>query len=91
MIYPKLINLELNGYSANSTTSLRLAIFMGFFVSICAFAYMRFIFIRTLINGDEVRVFPTLIIILLFLGGIQLISHRIMGEYIGNITKESVN
>lgn len=91
MSYPKLINLALNGFVANTTAPLRLATIMGFLISICAFVYMIFIFIRTLIYGDQVRGFPTLIIIILFLGGVQLISLGIIGEYIGNITKESKN
>lgn len=91
MSYPKLINLALNGYISNTTLPLRLATFLGFFVSLCAFAYMIFIFIRTIIYGDEVRGFPTLIIIILFLGGVQLISLGIIGEYIAKITHESKN
>lgn len=91
MDYPKLIKLAVNGYISNTTFPLRLATFIGFFVSLCAFAYMIFIFVRTLLYGDEVRGFPTLIIIILFLGGIQLISLGIIGEYIAKISHESKN
>lgn len=91
MSYPKLIKLALNGFVANTTAPLRFATLMGFIVSLCAFAYMIFIFIRTLIYGDEVRGFPTLIIIILFLGGVQLISLGIIGEYIAQITHETKN
>ena len=64
---------------------------MGFIVSFWAFAYMIFVFIRTLIYGDEVRGFPTLIIIILFLGGVQLIPLGIIGEYIAQIMNETKN
>lgn len=91
MSYPKLIKLALNGFIANTTAPLRLATLLGFIVSFGAFAYMILIFIRTLIYGEEVRGFPTLIIIILFLGGVQLISLGIIGEYIAQITHETKN
>lgn len=91
MSYPKLIKLALNGFITNTTAPLRLATLLGFIVSLCAFAYMIFIFVRTLIYGEEVRGFPTLIIIILFLGGVQLISLGIIGEYIAQITHETKN
>ena len=91
MTYSKLIKLALNGFTSNTTLPLRFATLMGFIVSLCAFAYMIFIFIRTLLYGEDVRGFPTIIIIILFLGGVQLLSLGIIGEYIAKINNESKN
>lgn len=91
MDYSKLMKLAINGYISNTTFPLRLATFIGFLVSLSGFFYMIFILIRTLLYGDEVRGFPTIIIIILFIGGVQLISLGIIGEYIAQITHESKN
>ena len=61
----------------------------GFIVSIAAFVYMLFIIIKTLIFGDPVQGFPTIVTLILFLGGVQLISIGILGEYIARIFNES--
>ena len=50
---------------------------------------MCYIFIKTLLHGDPVQGFPTLITVILFLGGIQLISIGIIGEYLGRIFHET--
>ena len=50
---------------------------------------MLFILVKTLLYGDPVQGFPTLIIIILFLGGIQLLSIGIIGEYIARIFNET--
>lgn len=85
----KLFELAVDGLTSFSVLPLRISSIMGIIVSLFAFGYMIFIFFRTLIYGDLVRGFPTLIIIILFLGGIQLISIGIIGEYISRIYTES--
>lgn len=85
----KLFELAVDGLTSFSVLPLRISSIMGIIVSLFAFGYMIFIFFRTLIYGDIVRGFPTLIIIILFLGGIQLISIGIIGEYISRIYTES--
>ena len=64
---------------------------MGFVVSVCAFLYMIYVFCKALIYGDPVQGYPTLVILVLFLGGIQLLSLGIIGEYIGRIYNETKN
>jgi glycosyltransferase involved in cell wall biosynthesis len=64
---------------------------VGFIISMCAFLYMIYVFIKALIYGDPVQGYPTLVILILFLGGIQLLSLGIIGEYIGRIYNETKN
>ena len=52
---------------------------------------MCFVLVKTLIYGDPVQGYPTLIIVILFLGGIQLVSLGIIGEYLGRIFYETKN
>ena len=60
-------------------------------MSLFAFLYMIYVFIKALIWGDPVQGYPTLVILILFMGGIQLISLGIIGEYIGRIYNETKN
>ena len=87
--YFKLIKLALDGLLTSSIKPLQFATKFGVFVSISAFLYLIYIFIKSLIWGDPVKGFPTLIIVILLLGGIQLLSIGILGEYIGRIFHES--
>ena len=84
-----LFKLAINGITSYTTVPLRLSTIFGFIISVIGFVYMLFILVRTLIYGDVVQGFPTLIIIILFLGGIQLLSIGIIGEYVGRIFKET--
>jgi glycosyltransferase involved in cell wall biosynthesis len=56
-----------------------------------AFIYMMVVFVKKLIWGNPVQGYPSLLVIILFLGGIQLLSLGIIGEYIGRIYSESKN
>ena len=64
---------------------------LGIIVSLVAFIYMCFIMFKTLIWGEVVQGFPTLMVVILFLGGIQLLSLGVIGEYIGRIFNETKN
>lgn len=86
-----LFALAVEGITSFSIAPLRLATIVGILVSIAAFVYMIFIFIKTLIYGDPVQGFPTIMIVMLFLGGVQLCCLGIMGEYIGRIFNETKN
>lgn len=89
--FGQLFNLAIDGITAFTTSPLRLSAYFGFIISFFAFAYMIFVIIKTIIYGEEVKGFPTLIIIILFIGGLQLISIGIIGEYIGRIFNETKN
>ena len=86
-----LTKLAVEGITSYTTSPLRISTIFGFLVSMAAFIYMLYILIRTMLYGDPVQGFPTLVILILFLGGIQLLSIGIIGEYIGRIFNESKN
>ena len=87
----KLFNLAVDGITSFSTAPLRLATIMGLVVSVGTFMYMCYFLLKTLIVGEEVQGFPTLIVTMLFLGGVQLLSLGIIGEYLGRIFNETKN
>lgn len=86
-----LLELAIEGITSFTTFPLRISTYIGFIVSLFSFIYMVYFGIKTLIVGDTAQGFPTLIIVILFLGGIQLISLGIMGEYLGRIFNETKN
>lgn len=86
-----LFNLAIEGITSFTTAPLRMATFLGFLVSIIAFLYLCFIVIKTIFIGESVQGYPTLMVVMLFLGGVQLISLGIIGEYVGRIFNETKN
>lgn len=89
--YRQLFSFALDGITSFTNVPLRISTVIGFLVSLFAFLYMVYVFIKALIWGDPVQGFPTLVILILFLGGIQLLSIGIIGEYIGRIYNETKN
>ena len=89
--FGKLFNLAIEGITSFTTAPLRISTLLVFAVSIFALLYMIYILAKTLIWGEPVQGFPTLMIGILFLGGVQLISLGIIGEYIGKIFNETKN
>ena len=87
--YGKLFGLAINGITSFSTVPLRISTCIGLVISIYAFCHLAYFLIKTMIFGDDVQGFPTLVILILFLGGVQLLSLGIIGEYIGRIYNES--
>ena len=87
--YYKLLNLALTGITSFTTTPLRFASIFGIIVSLLAFLYLVYIVIKTLLYGDPVQGYPTLMVTILFLGGIQLIALGIIGEYLSHIFNET--
>ena len=87
--YFKLMDLAIEGITSFTTFPLRVSSFLGMGVSFLAFIYMIIIIIKTLVYGERVQGYPSLMVVLLFLGGVQLISIGIIGEYIGRIFNET--
>ena len=91
MNYKTLINLAIEGILSYTTVPLRIATVIGVLTSLFASIYMLVVFIKTLLYGDPVQGYPTMMIVILFLGGIQLLALGILGEYIGRIFTETKN
>lgn len=89
--YFSLINLAIEGITSFSTFPLRLSSFLGIIVAAVGFIYIVFLVLKTLIFGEPVRGYPTLLSIIVFLGGIQLLSLGVIGEYLGRIFDEVKN
>lgn len=89
--YIKLLNLAIEGITSYTTSPLKIATVMGLIVSLCAFIYMLFVLIKAIAVGDPVAGYPTIMVVMLFLGGVQLLSLGIIGEYIGRIFNETKN
>lgn len=87
--YPKLVNLAIDGITSSTILPLRISSFLGIFVSICALLYMMFLFFRTLIFNDSIPGYPSMMSVILFLGGVQLICLGVIGEYLGKIFIET--
>lgn len=86
-----LFNLAIEGITSFTTTPLRFATITGFVIALFTFIYALYFLTKTLLIGDPVPGFTTLIVVVLFLGGIQLIAIGVLGEYIGRIFNESKN
>ena len=89
--YFSLFNLAIEGITSFTIAPLRLSTMIGVIVSLIAFIYMCVIIAKTLIWGEDVQGFPTLMVVILFLGGVQLLSLGIIGEYLGRIFHETKN
>ena len=89
MNFLKLFGLAVDGITSFSVAPLRLASVLGLVISTVAFLYLLFVIIKTLLFGDPVAGYPSMISIILFMGGIQLIVLGIIGEYVGRIFYEA--
>ncbi|WP_100486869.1 glycosyltransferase family 2 protein [Sporolactobacillus pectinivorans] len=87
--YASLINLAIEGITSFTVAPLRISSIVGSFVSFFAFIYMTFIIIRTILFGNDVSGYASLMTVILFLGGLQLLSIGIIGEYLGRIFNET--
>lgn len=85
----KLWNLALEGITSFSTFPLRMWTYIGLFVAALSFVYGGWMIVDKLIWGNPVPGYPSLLVSILFLGGIQLIGIGVLGEYIGRIYTES--
>lgn len=87
--YWKLWNFALEGITSFSFAPLQFATYFGLIVSFTAFIYGLYIIAKTLIFGNPVPGYPSIMVVMLFLGGVQLLTLGIIGEYIGRIYNES--
>lgn len=89
--YPKLINFAIDGFTSFTTAPLRISSIMGFIISAVAFIYIIVVIVQTLAFGAQTAGYPSLMAVVLFLGGVQLLSLGVIGEYIGRIFNETKN
>ncbi len=87
--YWKLWTLAVDGITSASTVPLRVWSYLGAFVALGALAFAGFIIVRTLVTGIEVPGYASLMVAILFLGGLQLLSLGVLGEYVGRILTET--
>ncbi len=87
--FGKLIGLALDGITSFTWAPLRFATLMGMLVAVGALAMGSMIVVKTLLYGDPVPGYPSLMCVVLFLGGMQLLAIGIQGEYLGRLFVES--
>jgi glycosyltransferase involved in cell wall biosynthesis len=87
--YWKLWTLAIDGITSASTVPLRIWSYLGAFVALGALAFAGFIVVRTLTTGIDVPGYASLMVAVLFLGGLQLLSLGVLGEYVGRILTET--
>lgn len=84
-----LLGLAIEGVTSYTTAPLRVSAVIGFIVSFAAFIYMGWVLVKAILYGDPQAGFPSLMSVMLFLGGVQLLSLGILGEYVGRIFNET--
>ncbi|WP_431635837.1 glycosyltransferase family 2 protein [Dyella sp. KULCS107] len=87
--YWRLSQLAVEGITSFSTAPLRLATWVGLGAAAFAFVYGLWVMAKALLWGDPVRGYPTLMVVILFLGGVQLLALGVIGEYLGRNYAES--
>ena len=87
--YWKLWNFAIDGITAFSVRPLKIWSYVGLLVSSIAIVYAIFLILRTLIFGIDVPGYASLMVVTLLLGGIQLITLGIIGEYLGRVFEEA--
>ncbi len=89
--YAKLVELALDGITSFTVAPLRMATFFGILISFAAFVYIAYLLIRPFFGVATVAGYSSTMAVILFLGGVQLLSLGIIGEYVGRIFKETKN
>jgi len=86
--YWKLWTLAIDGITSASTVPLRIWSYLGGFIALVALLFALWIVLRTILFGVDVRGYPSLMVAILFFGGLQLLSLGILGEYVGRVLVE---
>jgi len=87
--YWKLWNFAVEGFTSFTIGPLKVATYLGICTATAAFLYAVWVIYKTLAYGDPVAGYPSLMVVLLFLGGIQLMTIGILGEYLGRMFDET--
>jgi glycosyltransferase involved in cell wall biosynthesis len=87
--YWRLWNFALEGITSFTTAPLKMATYAGLITAMGALSYGAFMFVRTMLYGNPVPGYPSLMVVILFLGGIQLITLGIVGEYLARLFDEA--
>ena len=87
----KLIKYAVEGFMSFTTFPLRFATYLGMIVSLCAVLYMIFVIVKTLFFGEAVPGYPTIVTLILFLSGVQLLILGILGEYLARLYVQGKN
>jgi glycosyltransferase involved in cell wall biosynthesis len=87
--YWRLWNFALDGITSFSEVPLRIAAYLGLGVALLSLLYGLFLLLRTLAFGNPVSGYPSLMVAILFLGGVQLVAVGVIGEYVGRIYEET--
>lgn len=87
--FRKLMNYAVEGIIGFSTKPLRIATYLGLFTAIAALLYLIAVVLEKLISGIDIPGYATIIVLILLLGGIQLLCIGIIGEYVGKIFEQS--
>lgn len=89
--FPKLLNYAVDGIIGYSTTPLRISTFLGTMTGIAALCYLVIVVLQKLITGIDIPGYATIIVLILFLGSMQLFCIGIIGEYVGRTFEQSKN
>jgi hypothetical protein len=87
--YWKLWNLALEGITSFTVMPLKIATYLGLAVALLSVAFGAQVIVKTLLFGNPVAGYPSLMTVMLFLGGIQLMTLGVMGEYLGRVFNET--
>jgi len=87
--YPRLLNFAIDGLTSFSIAPLRMASLFGVAISVIGFAYALFLMLRTLVQGVDVPGYASMMVVVMFLGGVQLICLGFIGEYLGRLYIEA--
>jgi glycosyltransferase involved in cell wall biosynthesis len=87
--YWRLWNFAIDGITSFTIAPLKISTYLGLLTAASAFLYGFYMIMETLIIGNPVPGYPSLIVIILFLGGVQLVAIGILGEYLGRIFNET--